>query len=277
MLRLALCLLVAQDAGALPPGLDLRAPAPSALAGPVYRLQPAKDGGYVYEGGTFDAIVASDGEVRFVRGGTAFAMLLPLPLALPAGVPTLQGAVMGLLGKRDVRSAGAVSATEGNDAVLQGLGPAPMAPYSSLMRARNRPHTGDLCEDPSARCYFDSRALFVGGGTIDVTDLFLRLVGDDPYRYEKARFLAATAPVRGKLRDRVRARTLARALAQLPSTLEAIWTEPGASAAERRARVVAIADEAAGQPGEAQVRAAVQAFLRRKGAIDLVPAGDGGR
>ncbi len=186
-------------------------------------------------------------------------------------MPTAQGSAIGLaLGNR-AAARQATQSAEGTDAVVRGLGPAPMAPYSTLSLSRHRPYTLELCEDPKSRCHYAPRVIVAGGGAVtvggtwDVTDEWLRLVGDDPYRHEKARFLAATASLRGRMRDEVRGRALREALARLPATLEAIWNEPGVPMEERRVRIVAVADEASGQPGEEQVRAAVKEFLRRKG------------
>jgi hypothetical protein len=90
----------------------------------------------------------------------------------------------------------------------------------------------------------------------------MRMAHQDPYRYEKARFLEATSKLRGGLAARALADNVRRAKAELPAKLEAIACDPSRSVRERRATIEALRDEIAGDAPEAlEAAAAITRFL----------------
>ena len=101
----------------------------------------------------------------------------------------------------------------------------------------------------------------------DLTDLYMRAHGDDPYRYEKAAFGRRTEQQRTRMAASWRAARVQDALRELPSRLASIWGGGGSEAA-RRLRLFEAWDECAESDDEvgragAQVRAGILAFLRR--------------
>jgi hypothetical protein len=80
-------------------------------------------------------------------------------------------------------------------------------------------------------------------GAFDVTDLVMRLHGDDPYAYDKALVLGLTRPMRDKMTDSDRQRRVRRALAALPRDLDALWARPDLPAPERRELLFRLWDE----------------------------------
>jgi hypothetical protein len=104
-------------------------------------------------------------------------------------------------------------------------------------------------------------------GGFDVTDLLMKAKKQDPYRYEKEKFMEETASLRNKLRATQKRAQLERALASLPARLQAAWDDPARSARERRNVLYTMWREAAGTeeevgPAGAQVRASVERFVR---------------
>jgi hypothetical protein len=95
---------------------------------------------------------------------------------------------------------------------------------------------------PDGRVSFNNKSIrdFKGlSGGFDVTDLMMRGRHEDPYRFQKEKFMQATEALRTKLaqaalRDRQRA-----SLAALPSHLERIWRAPR-PARERRSLLFAL-------------------------------------
>ena len=69
-------------------------------------------------------------------------------------------------------------------------------------------------------------------GTFNLTDEYLRMLGEDPYRYEKAKFLSTTFEMRLKLAAQSQVHDLRRSLHDLPTRLERLWVDssnpPGA-------------------------------------------------
>jgi hypothetical protein len=199
-----------------------------------YRLDPdAGTGGYVYEGPVFRATVHSDGTVSFKDRHASFAPLLglPIPQPLPAGTRSIEGELRKLLGKQK-RGKPARPTNTPNGAVG---GVSRMSP--------NRPDMNDLCKYPNP-CFNDVGPILVGvQGRFDLTDEIMRLVGDDPYRYEKARFLAATLQFRTDVGARNRRDEEIKALGDLPKRLRAIWNDPDRSSAEKRRTILEMKDE----------------------------------
>ena len=123
-----------------------------------------------------------------------------------------------------------------------------------------RPDPSEACYYPMD-CYFQAAVVLVGvGGTFDLTDELIRLSGQDPYRRDKARFLAATRDLRGGLSARAVAGDVRRASAALSERLRSIACDDSRSVAERRAFVEALRKEMDGDSDDA--RAAVQTITR---------------
>jgi hypothetical protein len=109
----------------------------------------------------------------------------------------------------------------------------------------------------------------------DVTDYVYReIVGDDPYLYEKMKFLDETREVRDGMAIEARDQRLRESLAALPRVLERAWSDRRYSPAERRAVLFQLWDECS-ESGDEEVlgtaravRATIVAFVRRR-----LPAG----
>lgn len=105
--------------------------------------------------------------------------------------------------------------------------------------------------DADGTVHFDDRPsvqlgafLLVGlVGVFDITDMVMRLHGDDPYAYDKALVLDLTRPMRDKLTDADRQRRIQRALATLPRDLQALWARRDLPARERRELLFHLWDE----------------------------------
>src|SRR5260370_26562419 len=182
----------APPAAPAPPAL-LRAPqplSPGSEAGEPspdqYQLTRAKDGSgdLIYQAPGFSARVARDGTVTFHDKHASRLRLIPaLPGPPPAGVPTLEG-VIRRRGKKPPKDAGKPADPAADE-----------TRWPETTVSRYRPHPREACQYPRA-CFFDAAAVLVGPGARgDVTDFVIRLGHQDPYRYEKARFLAATQPM----------------------------------------------------------------------------------
>jgi hypothetical protein len=85
--------------------------------------------------------------------------------------------------------------------------------------------------------------LFTVTGTLDLTDELMRLAHEDPYRYQKARFLTATREMRIRMAGHAHAEDVARSRAELPTRLEEIACDQGRSVADRRAIIAALRAE----------------------------------
>jgi len=100
-------------------------------------------------------------------------------------------------------------------------------------------------------------------GHFDLTDEIVRLNGQDPHRYQKARFLAATRQFRAGLAAKTHADNIRRAAAALPALLQSIACDERLSHRDRRSIIEALSAEM--DPGTADGSAAVEridAFLR---------------
>jgi hypothetical protein len=117
---------------------------------------------------------------------------------------------------------------------------------------------------------FDDKFLrdFKGlSGGFDVTDMIMKSKKQDPYRYEKEKFMEETASLRNKLRASMRRAQLERSLASLPIRLQATWDDTTRTARERRNAIYTTWREAAGSdeelgPAGAQARAIIERFVR---------------
>ena len=216
------------------------APSESAPAPRAFKLKPHQaTGGYVYETAAFVALVFPDGSVDFRSGkpgsgGGIPLRVMPFPLnykpePLPPGTPTLVGEIGKLIGKRPASDRPPKKAEAPVPSVAHTLAEATL-----------------LCEEPKARCFVDQRgtaSLVAVSGPLDTTEEVMRMLGDDPHRYEKARFLATTADFRTKLAERTRKRELRDALAQLPALLNRIWRTAMLTREQRINIIASLRDE----------------------------------
>jgi hypothetical protein len=106
-------------------------------------------------------------------------------------------------------------------------------------------------------------------GGFDLTDLAMKGHHQDPYRYEKERFMDNTSKLRGELTARARKDRLESSLAALPAHLEQVWSDASHSARARRGVLYAMWRETAGSDDEVgaagrKARAAIEAFIRER-------------
>ncbi|HEY1584176.1 MAG TPA: hypothetical protein VGH63_00740, partial [Polyangia bacterium] len=120
------------------------------------------------------------------------------------------------------------------------------------------------------RVTFDDHSIrdFKGlSGGFDLTDLAMRGHHQDPYRYEKEKFMDNTSKLRTELTTRARRDRLESSLAALPGHLEEVWADLNRSARERRGILYAMWREASGSDDEVgaagkKARAIIEAFIR---------------
>ena len=267
VVTLALALLGAVDGGV--PSPPPAAPDPFLLRAPrkdpppadrSYELHRAKDGtgDLLYEGPGFKARIARDGTARFID--KHFSLLAPwsflpfAPLPPPRGAPSLQSTFADLLARRKPGQGWQRDADPPP-------GPVPLLPQMSSYR----PDPKEVCTYPRP-CYFEAGIVLIGlGGTFDLTDELLRLSGQDPYRREKAHFLAATSQLRGGLAARALGENIRSALGGLPARLEEIVCDPQRSVRERRAIVEALRQEIDGDtPAAREAVATITRFLETR-------------
>lgn len=110
-------------------------------------------------------------------------------------------------------------------------------------------------------------------GGFDITDLAMKGHHQDPYRYEKEKFMDNTSKLRSELTARARKDRLESSLAALPYHLEQVWSDVSRPARERRGVLYAMWREAAGSDDEVgaagkKARATIEAFIR-----DRLPEG----
>jgi hypothetical protein len=235
----------------------LQAPAPGGLAEPPpdgYRLQRASDGSgdLTYETAGFRARIARDGSVTFRdRHVTDLTLLsiLPLPLsghaALRPSVPSLQDVILGLARKKPPPTTPLPPGVPFDPTPNETM-------YPSTTVSRFRPDTREACRYPSP-CFFEAAVIMIGvSGKFDATDELMRLAGQDPYRYQKARFLTATREMRIRMAGRAHAEDVARSGADLPPRLLDIACDDRMSSADRRAVIVALGAELDGSTAEAR-------------------------
>ncbi len=241
----------AADGGSSPSALPRPAYLPQAPAsttrGPAFRLRREPGHGWVLQDARFGARIAEDGMVTFTARHGSIGILLPVPLPLPEGTPSVEGWIRG--GRRKARPEPPPA-----------LDPVPrMSPY--------RPDPGDACVYPRS-CFFDAHVLLINtGGTFDLSDEILRLGRKDPHRQQKAEFLAWTADLRRQLAQRARGQARTQALAELRGRLDAI-AGSGLSVPERRAAMQGLADDldpdpAVSGPARALIEARIQALNPR--------------
>jgi len=207
-----------------------------------YRLRPKGDG-YVYEAGTFKARVGRDGVVAFDDKRVSAKFLLPIPQAPPAGTPTLEGTLRNRFGRHRRQAA------------------FPVKPVSAVPMIQPE----DICVR-GMDCYLEPLGVILVqvGGTFDITDEIMRSLGEDPYRAEKARFLAATFDVRMRLAAAAQKSAVALALDQLPKTIEALWADARYTARERRRILFELWRESDQGSDGARARGLIEEFMRKR-------------
>jgi hypothetical protein len=240
------------------------APPPTAPA-ESYELRRADDGSgdLLYRAPGFDARIHPDGRVRFIDRHIGLMLFPFLPYRTNARGPTLESVLRGALLGKAANKAGPVGAGRAGPAgsALDPLSqPASLAPRITPYR----PDPNEGCRYP-APCFYDAPVFVIAAGTFDVTDEVMRLFGQDPYRYEKARFMKGTERMRVGFAARAQADDLRRASAQLRPRLEEIAADEQRTMAERRAIVEALANEMDVSTADGrQARATIDAFLRTR-------------
>jgi hypothetical protein len=130
--------------------------------------------------------------------------------------------------------------------------------------------------DMEGRVNFDDHSIrdFKGlSGGFDLTDIAMKAKKQDPYRYEKEKFMESTAKLRTELTTRARRDRLEASLAALPQHLEDVWGDLSRPARERRRTLYTMWREAAGSDDEVgaagrKARNTIESFIR-----DRLPAG----
>ncbi len=255
----------ATDAGVSTAPNDTSAPTTAPLLGPLsskpggmsrpldeYRLRRADDGSgdLVYEGEGFTARVARDGSVRFRDRHLAFTVL-PLLFGGASGkpaVPSIEGMLRHLKGPRPSPPSDEQVA-ESSTRYGSRLPIPEVTPY--------RPDPREACQYPSP-CFWHAPAVLVSVSVgFDLTDELMRMSGQDPYRFAKARFLAGTREMRAELGARAHADDLRRSIVDLPRYVQTIACDPTRSLAERRALLAALRTELDAATPEGRAAAAV--------------------
>jgi len=218
-----------------PPGLELR-------------REPGK--GWVYQHPGFTARVAEDGSVRFDDRHGEIHLALPVPLPMPEGTPTLEGSLRKLVNPH--------APARPRPSFVEPSLPVPhLSPY--------RPDPTEWCRYPNPCFYTAAVMLVTAVGTFDLNDEILRLAHKDPYRNQKAAFLASTLAFRQELGRRAASRAQVQALDELRRRLDAIDGDPQLGPEARRAAIKALGDDLDPDPAiAAPARALIEARLSGK-------------
>jgi hypothetical protein len=191
---------------------------PIDLSERTYNLRRAGEG-YVYDDVRFEARIARDGVVTFKdkRGYVSVPTLPYLGKGPPPQGPTLEGVIRDYL--RNRRRHGPPSP------------PPELEPPPPLSR---KLEPSEVCP-PRSPCHVlpVPSSVEVRGG-FDLTDEIMRAHGQDPYAYEKARFLSATFEFRIRMAIEARKADLKSSLAILPERLDELLGDERYSARERR-------------------------------------------
>jgi hypothetical protein len=263
MMLLVAQVLATGDAGApATPRSSLLAPIgtkPTVVPGHDYELHRGPGGDLVYDAPGFTAHIARDGSVRFRDKHLTLSLMLPL---IPRG-----------RGPRPITSVPSL------EAIIRGHGRVPPPPPPDVVEQSSiaygarlpvptvtpyRPDPREACSYP-APCFFAAAVVFVSvNGEFDLTDELMRLAGQDPYRFAKARFLTGTRDLRVRLAARAHAEDLRRSIADLPARLALVACDEQRSTAERRAVLEALRAELdTGSPEGREAGATIDRFLAR--------------
>jgi hypothetical protein len=218
---------------------------------PGYSLRPTPNGGYVHDEDAWKATIAPDGTVHFTDHWITLKDLRFGPLDL-----------LGRLGGPTLRRPSLESALRG--LIERQPPPDPWAETRApISKYRADPRDACLRNDP---CYFvpvGTRGVAVGlGGLLDVTDAYMRLMKQDPYRYAKARFMAATFELRTKMSIDRTAALVRESLDTMQGRLEAIWNDVARAAVERRQILWRLWEEAGDGDGGLEARTIIDRFVR---------------
>lgn len=249
--------LTADVTGAAPPR-SLLDPIPGLRRPPpedAYQLREAKDGTgeLLYEERTFTARVARDGTVRFQTKRETELRLFPfLPKRnIHLGVPSLQSSLKAMA--QGQQPAPPPPPDEGSPP------PETTTPIPAVSRYRPDPREG--CRN----CGLLPPIFPSVTWRLDITDEIMRMNGQDPYRYQKAKFLVATTDVRARMAAKAHAENIRDALIDLPSRLLSIACDERLSPRDRRAILEALRTEMdPGTPGGRVAAGRIEAFLASK-------------
>jgi hypothetical protein len=193
--------------------------------------------------------------------------LLPFaPVSVPNGRPSLQSTIRDLLHHRKPRG-GEPSPPPGS-APLPYMVTPPMSDF--------RPDPREACQYPRS-CYFEPGIVVGPAGSRDLTDDIMRFNGQDPYRHEKAVFLAETRDMRQRMGARAAAEDIRAAKAELNARMLAIACDERRSLRERRGLLEALRGELDGTTPEARAAAAsvtrfIAKFFDDEGGASQCPA-----
>ena len=218
-------------------------------------LKRAQDGSndLIAETPSFTARVSPDGRVRFEDHPGKLTLR---PGWLPAPVRPGTQSLEGLLRERlKVLPKARWEANEPDYKEPEAVIPL-TSPY--------RPDVRGQCEHPRP-CHLALKPHALNlMGRFDLTDELVRLGGQDPNRYEKARFLAETRELRLQLAIQAYAENLRTQLGKLPDTLRAIACDERRTVAERAAILGALQAEMDTTLPEGRFAVAqIRGFLRR--------------
>lgn len=233
----------AGDAGAMP--------STDAAASDRYMLKRStRDGTLRYDGHAWSATIFPDGTFKFDDHFVSDIQVRPpwRPIGRTAG-PSLGAQLKALV------TQGPASSPQPQP----DRSPEPRVPRMSPYR----PDPSEVCRYPEP-CALSAPLLMIEvSGRIDFNDFLLRLSGKDPYRHEKARFLAVTQDLRLRLASEARRRAAQIALKSLDLDLERIVASTAAKG-EKLARIEAIAADLDTQTEQgAAARALVRSAQRR--------------
>ena len=215
-----------------------------------YQLRRSGDG-YVYTERAFAAKVARDGVVTFHDRRAFFDHL---------GIGSLW------IGRKPVPPVGETATLQGLLFGHKGKHPQPAAPFEPLPHSpADRLEPSEICP-PSSPCYALPASLVVvtANGTMDLTDEIMRALGQDPYRAEKARFLAATFEVRMKLAVAAHREDMRKSLDRLPDALAELWGDSRYTARERRRVLFELWRETDDIPEGVRAANTIERFIQRQ-------------
>jgi hypothetical protein len=209
-----------------------------------YPLRPEGDG-FVYTGPSFEARVTRDGLVIFQDRPAAFDYLgaIRRPVPPPDKDEILEGLFFG-------------RTTEPSPPVA----PLERPPHSPAERLE----LSEICPPESCFALPDNMVVAGAGVTMDLSDEITRALGEDPYRAEKARFLAATFEERMKLAAAAWRDDIRKSVVDLPDALADLWGDPRHSARERRRILFEIWRETDNTPEGVRAANEIELFIQRK-------------